>query len=264
MKRRLMVGTGWKMNHLIADTRSYARVLRSQLGPMDIAAVDIFVLPPFTALAAAVEALAGSPVGVGGQNMHWEESGAWTGEISASMLAETGCRYVELAHSERLQHFNETYSRVRLKINAALAHRLIPILCLGETEAEKTAGRAGEILAHQIETALADVDSVRLPEVVLAYEPRWAIGAAQAASAEYAESQHRHIRTVLQARWGEAAAQATRIIYGGSVSPATGPELIRQANIDGLFIGRSAWKPEGFAQLVALVAAAASTQEHSP
>jgi triosephosphate isomerase len=260
MKRRLMIGTGWKMNHLIAETRSYARVLRPHLDRLDCSAVDIFVLPPFTALAAAAESFAGTPVRIGAQNMHGEESGAWTGEISAGMLAEAGCHYVELAHSERLRHFNERYAFVRGKVNAALNHDLVPVLCLGETAEEKAAGQADRTLAQQLETALADVDAVTLPRVVLAYEPRWAIGAAQAAPARYAEDRHRHIRDCLAARWGAPAAGATRIIYGGSVTLANGRELVRQENIDGLFVGRAAWTPEGFARLVGLVVETASTK----
>ncbi len=257
MKRRLLAGTGWKMNHLIADAKSYARILRHRLVGLDCSAVDIFVLPPFTALAAAAEAFAGSPVGVGGQNMHWAESGAWTGEISAGMLAEAGCRYVELAHAERLRHFNETYAKVRLKVNSALAHGLVPVLCLGETGAEKAAGRSDQMLADQLDTALADLRPKDLPGIVLAYEPRWAIGAAEPASAEYAEARHRHIRACLAVRWGEPAAQSTRIVYGGSVSAATGRDLIGQDDIDGLFVGRAAWQPEAFAEIIRVTAEAA-------
>lgn len=256
-----MAGTGWKMTHRIVDTRSYAAALRRHLRTGPVSRLDLFVLPPFTALAAAAEAFAGSPVQIGGQNMHWESAGAWTGEISAPMLVETGCRYVELAHSERLEHFGESYDRVRLKVNAALANGLSPILCVGETGSERAAGRADLVLATQLETALADLGTATLGRVVLAYEPRWAIGAAEAAPAEYIEERHRQLRATVAARWGDDAAGRVRIIYGGSVSVANGAAIIRQPNIDGLFVGRAAWLPEGFARIIEIVAAATTAKE---
>jgi triosephosphate isomerase len=152
------------------------------------------VLPPFTSLPAAREAFAASAVGIGGQNMHWEESGAWTGEISAPMLAESGCRYVELAHSERLDHFGETYDRVRRKVNFAIASGLTPILCLGETAEDKRRGSTDEVLTDQMNLALADQPAERIPQVILAYEPRWAIGGPAAAAPEYAAARHRGLR----------------------------------------------------------------------
>jgi triosephosphate isomerase len=251
------------MNHTRAETRAYAKKLRAKLRATDCRAIDLFVLPPFTSLAAAEAGFARSPVGIGGQNMHWAEAGAWTGEISGAMLADAGCRYVELAHSERLQYFGETYGQVRLKVNAALASGLMPILCLGESAGEKRAGKSDPVLTHQIETALADIPATALSRVVLAYEPRWAIGASRAAPVDYVEARHRHLRAVLAQRWGRRAANATRIIYGGSVSAENGPELIRQTNVDGLFVGRSAWTPQGFAQIVQIVAEAAATKEKS-
>ena len=140
-RRRLVAGTGWKMNHGAAAARAYGEALRAELAGRRVDAIDAFVLPPFTTLHAAHAALAGTGVAIGGQTMHWEASGALTGEISAPMLREAGCTYVELAHSERLQHFGETYGLVRLKVNAALAHGLTPILCLGETGEDKRLGR---------------------------------------------------------------------------------------------------------------------------
>ena len=139
-------------------------------------------------------AFAGSPIAIGGQNMHWENSGAWTGEISAPMLLEAGCRYVELAHSERLQHFGETYPFVRRKVEAAIRTGLTPIICLGETAQEKREGRTDEVLAEQVLTSLAGLPDVRVPDAILAYEPRWAIGAAEAASPDYVAARHEALR----------------------------------------------------------------------
>lgn len=255
--RRLMAGTGWKMNNGMAEAIRYAADLRPRISPIDTSAIDIFVLPPFTSLATAANAFNGSPVAVGGQNMHWEDSGGWTGEISAPMLVEAGCRYVELAHSERLQHFGETYDLVRRKVDKAMSAGLIPIICLGETAQEKADGRADEVLAHQVLTSLAGQPDARVPEVVLAYEPRWAIGMAEAASPAYVEERHKALRTVLRKNYGSDIAARTRIIYGGSVTPENGRDIIDIEDVDGLFVGRAAWKPEGFARIVEVVSEAA-------
>jgi len=253
--RKPLVGTGWKMNHGIAATEAYARRLLPLLAEMPVEGLDIFVLPPFVSLSTAAREFAGSPVAIGGQTMHWDASGAWTGEISAPMLAEAGCRFVELAHSERLQHFGETYDLVRLKVDAAIVAGLEPILCLGESAEDRRMGQSDSVLQDQVATALSGQTAETLPRVVLAYEPRWAIGVAEAAPPEYVERRHAALRQTLAQNWGEAAATATRIIYGGSVSPANGAELIALDNVDGLFIGRAAWTPEGLAAMVRIVAA---------
>ena len=255
--RRLIAGTGWKMNIGAAEATRYGRELALRLPQIDVSAVDIFVLPPFTSLAAASAALAATPVAIGGQNMHWEDSGGWTGEIAAPMLVEAGCHYVELAHSERLQHFGENYPAVRLKVDKALANGLTPIICLGETAQEKAAGRADAVLAEQVLTSLAGQPDSRVPETILAYEPRWAIGGADAASPDYVAERHRMLREILREHRGEAAAQQTRIIYGGSVTPENGKEIIAIDDVDGLFVGRAAWKPEGFIRIIEVVATAA-------
>ncbi|GAB0119356.1 triose-phosphate isomerase family protein [Acidisoma sp. 7E03] len=254
--RKPLVGTGWKMNHGPAAAITYAHRLRTLLADQKTEGLDIFVLPPFVSLSAAAAAFAGSPVAIGGQNLHWEERGSWTGEISAPMLKEVGCRYAELAHSERLQHFGETYDLVRLKLDAAMAAGLTPILCLGESAEDKAAGRADETLRAQVTTALAGQTAASIPGVVLAYEPRWAIGQAEAAPPAYVADRHAALRALLQDEWGAATAEATRIIYGGSVSQKNGAALIALRNVDGLFIGRAAWTPEGFAEMVAIVAQA--------
>lgn len=259
--RRLVAGTGWKMNIGAAEALRYGDRLKSRLGSLDVSAIDLYVLPPFTSLHAAATALAGSPVAIGGQNMHWDDAGGWTGEISASMLIEAGCRYVELAHSERLQHFGETYERVRQKVDKALEKGLIPIICLGETAQEKTDGRADDVLANQVLTSLAGQPDARVPEVILAYEPRWAIGGAEAASPDYVAARHAALRDILRRHRGPAAADGTRIIYGGSVTPENGEAILRIDDVDGLFVGRAAWTPDGFARIIALVAEAAARKK---
>ena len=252
--RKPLVGTGWKMNHGIAATEAYARRLLTLLPEEAVDGLDIFVLPPFVSLSTAAREFAGSPVAIGGQTMHWDACGAWTGEVSAPMLAEVGCRFVELAHSERLQHFNETYDLVRLKVDAAMLAGLEPILCLGESAEDRRMEQSDSVLHDQLTTALAGQSAESLPRVVLAYEPRWAIGGAEAAPPDYVARRHDVLRETLVEGWGEAAAAATRIIYGGSVSPANGAELIALENVDGLFIGRAAWTPEGFATMIRIVA----------
>jgi len=251
--RKPLVGTGWKMNHGIAATEAYARRLLTLLPGEAVGRLDIFVLPPFVSLLTAAREFAGSPVAIGGQTMHWDASGAWTGEISAPMLLEVGCRFVELAHSERLQHFGEAYELVRLKVDAAISAGLEPILCLGESAEDRRMEQSDSVLHDQVMTALAGQTAETLPRVVLAYEPRWAIGVAEAAAPAYVASRHAALRATLAEGWGEAAAMATRIIYGGSVSPANGEELIALREVDGLFIGRAAWTPEGFASMIRIV-----------
>ena len=255
--RRLVAGTGWKMNIGAAEATRYALELAPRLAQIDVSAVDIFVLPPFTSLHAAAAGLAGTPVAIGGQNMHWEDSGAWTGEISAPMLVEAGCRYVELAHSERLYHFAESYELVGRKVDSALRAGLTPIICLGETAQEKADGRTDAILLEQVLTSLAGQPDGRVPDVILAYEPRWAIGGAQAATPDYVAERHAILRHNLKTHRGQDAADRTRIIYGGSVTPENGPQIIAIDDVDGLFVGRAAWTPEGFARIIEVVAGAA-------
>jgi triosephosphate isomerase len=255
MMRRLIAGTGWKMNLDAAATARYAAELAPAVAGFD--AIDMFVLPPFTSLHAARQAFSSSVVGIGGQNMHWDASGAWTGEISASMLVEAGCRYVQLAHSERLEHFAETYERVRRKVNMAMASGLTPILCLGETDDDKCHGVTDKVLIDQMSLALADQPADQLSNVILAYEPRWAIGASSGASPDYAAERHCNLRSAIEARFGPHVAARVRIIYGGSVTPGNGASLMEHDDIDGLFVGRAAWSPEGFAEIAAIVARSA-------
>jgi triosephosphate isomerase len=262
--RRLVAGTGWKMNNGAAAAAAYGRRLAALLDGRPVTAIDAYVLPPFTSLHAAREAFAGTGVAIGGQTMHWEEEGAWTGEISAPMLREAGCRYVALAHSERLAHFNESYDRVRLKMNAAFAHGLTPVLCLGETAEEKREGRADAVLALQVETAFADQPAEAVPGAILAYEPRWAIGAAAAASPDYVAERHGALRALVGERYGEAAAAATRIVYGGSVTAGNGPAIVALEDVDGLFVGRAAWTADGFFTILGIVGDAARAKGHAP
>jgi triosephosphate isomerase len=256
MTRRLIAGTGWKMNIGAAETALYAAELAPVVAGFSDA-IEMFVLPPFTSLAAAQRGFSSSGIGVGGQNMHWDASGAWTGEISASMLVDAGCHYVELAHSERLQHFGETYDSVRRKVNAAVAMGLTPVLCLGETADDKRRDIADKVIIDQMTLALADQLAEQISTIVLAYEPRWAIGASAAANPEYAAARHRSLRKAIGDRFGSDAAARVRIIYGGSVTSSNGAALMAHDDIDGLFAGRAGWSAEGFAEIAAIVMQAA-------
>lgn len=243
--RPIWIGTSWKMNKTRAEARDFARALASaEDGGQDI---QRFVIPSFTAIANVAEILRGSSVLVGAQNMHWAEAGAWTGEVSASQIAECGAQMVELGHSERRHYFSETDDTVALKVAAAQAGGLIALVCVGETAHERDAGKADAVIERQVTAAL----SRRLPDggpvPLFAYEPVWAIGAnGQAANAAYADGRMRRIGAVAQSILG----RRTHCLYGGSVSEMNCAELVRQPHIDGLFIGRAAWDASGFIDII--------------
>lgn len=257
--RKLMAGTGWKMNHKAAAARDYCEKLLPELQDIDFSKIDVFLLPPFTSLHAVHPVLKDSPVKFGAQNMHWVDSGAWTGEIAAPMLVEAGCAYIELGHSERRYFFNETDEFVNKKVLSALAHDLQTIICLGETAEEKRSGNGQEVLRNQVTISLKGVPVERIPENVLAYEPRWAIGQNEAASPDYIQQIHEHLRQILVDLYGTEIASQTRIIYGGSVNMENAHAIIQQPEVDGLFIGRAALDPINFARLIRIVTQVATS-----
>ncbi len=243
------------MNHLRSDIADYAAAVRKGLADVDTTQLELFVLPPFTGLVTAHEAFSGTGIAIGGQNMHWAEHGAFTGEISARMLRDVGCSHVALGHAERFQYFGESYEAVGLKVAAALENDLKPILCLGEGVEDKEEGRAEEVLGSQLSMALTKVSPEDLPRIILAYEPRWAIGQKAAADPAYVLERHRGLRATIEERHGSAAAAAIRIIYGGSVDRSNAGTLMALQEVDGLFVGRYAWSAEGFIDIVRIVAA---------
>ena len=245
MDDRLWIGTSWKMNKTLAEARAFAEVLA---GAAPDPRNQRLVIPPFTAAREVAMMLADSDVKVGAQNMHWADQGAWTGEISPPMLTDCGLDIVELGHSERRAHFGETDETVGLKTEAAVRHGLIPLICIGETAEDKGAGRADDILAAQVEGALALLDEgQKSATILLAYEPVWAIGEGGVpASADYADARHAGIKEVSARIMG----RPLPCLYGGSVNPGNCAELIAQPSIDGLFIGRSAWEVEGYLDLL--------------
>lgn len=236
------VGTSWKMNKTVPEAMAFVAALREVA--TDGGEIQRFVIPSYTAIRTVSEALRGTDVLVGAQNMHWADDGAWTGEISPLMLRDAGASLVELGHSERRAHFGETDETVARKVRAACRHGLIPLVCIGETEAERAAGRADEVLATQVTGALSQVPERGVPTPILfAYEPVWAIGTSGTpASPAYADERQAVIRSVAAAALGTAPP----VLYGGSVSDDNAAELIVMPHIDGLFIGRAAWSARGY------------------
>ncbi len=240
------IGTSWKMNKLRAEARSFARTLAaSALARSE--GVQLFVVPPFTAVADVADILKDSRVAVGVQNLHWAESGAWTGEISGAMAADCGATIAEIGHSERRTHFGETDQTVALKVAAALRHGLTPLVCVGDTREEYEAGQTVEVLSRQARAALSQVGPEDAFRVVIAYEPVWSIGeGGTPADPIFADEQH----ALLKASLRDATGRDLRVLYGGSVNLENCAGLAAQPHIDGLFIGRSAWQVEGYLEIV--------------
>lgn len=248
----LWIGTSWKMNKLRGEARAFARALADSDLPGRVPA-QLFVIPPFTAVAEVADRLSGTPVRVGVQNVHWAEAGPWTGEVSAAMAADCGATIAEIGHSERRTHFGETDETVALKVEAALRHGLTPLVCVGDTRDEHAAGRTAAVLDLQVRAALSRVAPGDAGKVVIAYEPVWSIGeGGTPADPGFADDQHRRIKAVL----GAVTGREPRVLYGGSVNPGNCVALARQPHIDGLFIGRSAWQPEGYLGIVGQVCGA--------
>lgn len=247
--RKKIIAANWKMNQTIAETESFLSDFRLEVE--DVSGVDIVIAPPFTALAKLSELLGGSQkIRTAAQNMYFERSGAFTGEISAAMLRELYVKYVILGHSERRMIFGETDALINKKVLAALENELKPILCVGETLEEREAGKEKEIIATQLRGSLANVSSEQLLEVVIAYEPVWAIGTGKTATTEQAQECHAHVREVLAELTDAATADKVRIQYGGSVKPGNAAELLAQPDIDGALVGGASLDPRSFAEIV--------------
>ncbi len=249
--RKPIIAANWKMNMLVGEADAFLDAfLPAVAGAAE--RVDVVLVPPFTALARVAERLAKTgTVQPGAQNMHWEKSGAFTGEISAAMLRDLGVRYVVLGHSERRTLFGETDETVNRKTRAALDAALKPIVCIGETLAERDAGEVEVVLERQLRGSLAGFSPQELAGLVLAYEPVWAIGTGRTATPAQAQEAHAFIRQTVAALADAATADAIRIQYGGSVKPANTAELMRQPDIDGALVGGASLDPRGFAEIIA-------------
>jgi triosephosphate isomerase len=244
--QKFWVGTGWKMNKTAAEARAYVVELIALLPPPrdDL---TVFFVPPFTALAAAREAIGSAPLLLGAQNMHWADAGAYTGEVSPRMLTEFGVDLIELGHSERRASFGETDAAVNAKVKAGLRHGLRPLVCVGDTAPERDAGASAETIVRQVKMAFAGVDAAALGRCLVAYEPVWAIGEGGVpAEPEHVGPCHAAIRRAL----AERTPHPVPILYGGSVNPDNAARLAVEPEIDGLFIGRAAWTARGLAGIV--------------
>ena len=251
--RRKILAANWKMNMTLSEADSFLDGFLIEVENEN--SVDIVLIPPFTALARVSEKLNEvQNVKVGAQNMHWEKSGAFTGEISASMLRELFTRYVVLGHSERRTLFGETDEIVNKKTKAALAATLTPIVCIGETLAERDGNLVEQVLEKQLTGSLAELTPEQIADVVIAYEPVWAIGTGRTASPQQAEDAHAFIRTKVAVLSDAATADKVRIQYGGSVKPGNTAELMAQPDIDGALVGGASLDPRGFAEIVKLTA----------
>ena len=247
MRRKIVAGN-WKMNKTAAEAVALATALREALDGLDT--VDVVVCPPFTALPAVAEVLRGSAIGLGAQNVHWEASGAFTGEVSAPMLAEHGVRHVIVGHSERRQFFGETDTTVNRRARAALAAGLLPIVCVGETLEEREADRTHAVVERQVRAGLDGWDGSAWDDLVIAYEPVWAIGTGRTATDEQAQDVHAFIRGLLRDMAGAERAERIRLQYGGSMKPNNAAGLLAQPDIDGGLIGGAALEADAFAAIV--------------
>jgi len=246
--RRKFVCGNWKMHRTAAEARALVAELRGLADGL-AEKVDVAVAPPFTALAAAAEALRGSRIALAAQDVHWEAQGAFTGEVSAPMLKEIGCAHVIVGHSERRQLFGETDESVNRKAKAVLAAGLAPIVCVGETLAEREAGRTLEVVSRQVRGGLAGLPADGVGWLTVAYEPVWAIGTGKTATTAQAQEVHAAIRALLRELAGGVADQV-RIQYGGSVKPDNAAELLAQPDVDGALVGGASLKAGDFSQIL--------------
>jgi triosephosphate isomerase (TIM) len=247
--RKKILAANWKMNLTQSEAESYFAAFDSEIGEVDD--VEVVIIPPFTAIPALVSASEKMPsIRIGAQNMHWEKSGAFTGEISATMLRALFVKYVILGHSERRTLFGETDEIVNRKVRAALEAGLRPIFCIGESLRERDAGKVEEVLSRQVRLGLEGVAQKDLSEIVVAYEPCWAIGTGRTATPAEAEEAHAHVRSTLTEISSAAVADRIRIQYGGSVKPENTEELMRQKDIDGALVGGASLDPRGFVRII--------------
>ena len=251
MARKDLIIGNWKMNITHLEAIQVVQKLSYRLDPADYDRVDVAVVPPFTALRSVQTVIEADrlPIGLGSQNCHWEDSGAFTGEVSPVMLAKLSVRYVLVGHSERRALFGETDETVNRKINAVLSHDLVPVLCIGETLEQRDRGETLSVVESQLLAGLARLDADAVTRVVVAYEPIWAIGTGQTASSDDAAEVVSAIRSALAERWGDAA-EHVRILYGGSVNAGNIAALMAKKDIDGALVGGASLDPDSFAAIV--------------
>ena len=246
--RKPIVAGNWKMYKTVQETVHYVKQLRALVS--NVRDVEVVIAPPFTALHTAAEALRGGQVYLAAQNLHWEREGAFTGEISATMVRDAGAIYAIIGHSERRTLFGETDLNVNRKLAAALGANLHPIVCIGETLEQRDANQTLEVLDRQVKEGLDNVTADQVAHLVLAYEPVWAIGTGRNATPEQAQEAHAHIRTRLRQWFGADAAEACRILYGGSVKPDNIASLALQPDVDGALVGGASLDVRAFSDII--------------
>ena len=243
--RKWIVAGNWKMHNTIAESVALAKTIKD--GAISIKNGEVVIAPPFTALYSVGEAIKGSNIGLAGQNMFYEDKGAFTGEVSPVMLKDVGCAYVIIGHSERRKFFNESDENVNLKTKKALVSGLKPIICAGETDDERVRGITKDVIDRQVRKALGGID--KIDQIVIAYEPVWAIGTGKVATSAQAQEVHAFIRGILKEMYGDVA-KAIRILYGGSVTKDNIGELIATEDIDGALVGGASLKADGFLGII--------------
>lgn len=260
--RRFFVAGNWKMHGTLTECVELARQVRDRLA--GVTEVDVAVCPPFPYLVPVGGELTGSPIGLGAQNCYHELKGAYTGEVSPTMLVDCGCRYVILGHSERRHILGETDDFIRKKLEASLGVGLTPILCVGETLEEREGGKTMSVVERQVRTGLEGLPAESLRRIVIAYEPVWAIGTGRNATPEQAQEVHAFIRELLRSLGGDEAAQEIRIQYGGSVKPGNAASLLEQPDVDGALVGGASLDAGQFAAIVGAAADLACQTERRP
>ena len=246
--RKPLIAGNWKMFKTVHETALYIKELRALV--RDARNVDVVVAPPFTAIHAATEAARNTNIEIAAQDLHWEREGAFTGEVSGPMIREAGADYVIVGHSERRTLFGETDGMVNRKIRAALAAELTPIACIGETLEQRDANHTLAVLDNQLKIGFDDLTAAQVQEIVIAYEPVWAIGTGRNASPDQAQEAHQHIRMRLRQWFGGDAAEQCRILYGGSVKPDNIQSLALQPDVDGALVGGASLDPRAFSLIV--------------
>ncbi|MDN5299085.1 MAG: triosephosphate isomerase [Clostridiales bacterium] len=242
-----MIAGNWKMHKSIKEGVAFVEAIKADVADTD---VEVLICAPYTLLQSLVKAAEGTNVKIGAQNMHYEDKGAFTGEVTADMLLEIGVTHVIIGHSERRQYYNETDETVNLKTLKALAKGLVPVVCVGETLEQREAGETKAICKTQVEKAFAGISGDAAKTVVVAYEPIWAIGTGKTASSQDANDVIAYIREVLTALYGDEVSEEIRIQYGGSVKPANVAEIMNESDIDGALVGGASLEPDSFVQLV--------------
>jgi len=248
MARKPVIAGNWKMFKLQQETVDTLTSLRAEVDSVE--EVEVVVCPTYTSLASAAKALEGSVIGLGAQNVHHEDQGAFTGEITTEMLIDSGCSHVIIGHSERRQYFGENDEFIGKKLTKILSTELTPILCCGETLEEREAGKVEEVVLGQLKNAMTGLTEDNLSRIIIAYEPIWAIGTGKTATPEMAEEVHAMIRNWLKEAFSSSLAESVRVLYGGSVKPGNISELMSQPDIDGALVGGASLEAQSFAQIV--------------